>query len=215
MNDRLIAIAFNTMSTRNAGFATIDLNALSDATINTYSVMMFIGSGPGSTAGGIRTTTLFVIVITIVQFIRGKKAATAFKRELPVETVKKSFILALTAMALVIASSILIQVIETGNAGQTIYYYTEQIGIGNDWNSVTVSIQYQDALFVAFSAFGTTGLSTVDISQLQIGSKVILIILMFVGQLGILNALKIFSGREKVSKRSKQAKMIVEDIAIG
>jgi Trk-type K+ transport system membrane component len=63
--DRLVAIGFNTMSTRNAGFATIDLNALSTATINTYSIMMFIGSGPGSTAGGIRTTTLFVVIIAI------------------------------------------------------------------------------------------------------------------------------------------------------
>jgi Trk-type K+ transport system membrane component len=53
------------MSTRNAGFATINLNALSDATINTYSFMMFIGSGPGSTAGGIRTTTLFVVLTAV------------------------------------------------------------------------------------------------------------------------------------------------------
>jgi len=93
MNDRLFAIAFNTMSTRNAGFATMNLNALSDATINTFSIMMYIGSGPGSTAGGIRTTTLFVMVVAISQFIGGRKDATAFKRNIPSSTVKKSFVM--------------------------------------------------------------------------------------------------------------------------
>jgi Trk-type K+ transport system membrane component len=70
-------------------------------------------------------------------------------------------------------------------------------------------------MFVVFSAFGTTGLSTVDIAALTIGSKIILIIVMFIGQLGILSALKVFSGRDNVSKNSKVGKMITEDIPIG
>lgn len=65
MGDRVMAVFFNTMSTRNAGFSTIDLNVLSTGTITTYNIMMFIGSGPGSTAGGIRTTTLFVMLAAL------------------------------------------------------------------------------------------------------------------------------------------------------
>jgi Trk-type K+ transport system membrane component len=118
MTDRLVAIGFNTMSTRNAGFATIDLNALSDSTINTYSILMFIGSGPGSTAGGIRTTTLFLLVVSVFYYIRGRKDVVAFKRRIPKETITKSFVLFFTSIVLVMFSAITIQALESGKLSQ-------------------------------------------------------------------------------------------------
>jgi Trk-type K+ transport system membrane component len=70
-------------------------------------------------------------------------------------------------------------------------------------------------MFVVFSAFGTTGLSTVDVASLTVASKSILILVMFIGQLGILASLKIFSGRDNVSKASKRGTMIEENLPIG
>jgi Trk-type K+ transport system membrane component len=64
-SDKTMAIFFNTMSTRNAGFSTIDITFLSPGTLATFDAMMFIGSGPGSTAGGIRTTTFLVALAGI------------------------------------------------------------------------------------------------------------------------------------------------------
>jgi Trk-type K+ transport system membrane component len=64
-SDKTMAIFFTTMSTRNAGFSTIDITFLSSGTLATYDAMMFIGSGPGSTAGGIRTTTFLVAAAAI------------------------------------------------------------------------------------------------------------------------------------------------------
>jgi len=60
-----MALIFNTMSTRNAGFATVDMDMLSNPTLLFYSILMFIGSAPSSTAGGIRTTTLAIAIMGI------------------------------------------------------------------------------------------------------------------------------------------------------
>ena len=64
-DSKIMAIFFNTFSTRNAGFATINLSELSQPTIVLYSIMMFIGSAPSSTAGGIRTTTIALVILSI------------------------------------------------------------------------------------------------------------------------------------------------------
>ena len=218
MTDRLVAIAFNTMSTRNAGFSTVDLNAFSEATQVTYDVMMFIGSGPGSTAGGIRTTTLFVIVLVVSQYITGKKEATAFNRQFPKETITKAFVLTISALALVFISSLLITVLETGNVAHTEWIYTPDYnGVTpvEDWMMIQTDVEFTDALFVTFSAFGTTGLSTIDIASLTTGSKSILIIVMFIGQLGILAALKVFSRKDSISESKQKPRMLEESIPIG
>ena len=118
MHQRVMAIFFNTMSTRNAGFSTIDISVLQSSTTNTYNVMMFIGSVPGSTAGGIRTTTLFIAMAAIFQFVRGRKETEAFKRAIPAEVVRAAFVLIVVSVGLVFASAIAIQSIESSNATQ-------------------------------------------------------------------------------------------------
>jgi trk system potassium uptake protein TrkH len=119
MTDRLVAIAFNTMSTRNAGFATVDFNAFTGATINIHSFMMFIGSGPGSTAGGIRTTTLFVIFAGVGSAVTGRKEVDAFKRKIPDEAVREAYILTTVAFMLTMFGAVAVQAMEIGNISQT------------------------------------------------------------------------------------------------
>lgn len=98
---------FNTMSTRNAGFATIDMHDLSRATLIQYIVMMFIGSAPSSTAGGIRTTTFAVIVLAIYSLLRGRSSVYAFKKQIDKGTVNRAFVVFAFSVVLVIAGTLI------------------------------------------------------------------------------------------------------------
>lgn len=167
-----VALIFNTFSTRNAGFSTINLSALSEATKVIFILMMFIGSGPGSTAGGIRTTTLFVLVIALIAKIRGKKEVTCFNRRIANENVRDAFRIFIFSALIVFISSFLI-------------YIPENV-IDNE------DVTYIDSLFISASAYGTTGLTTKNLQLIDIFASIILIIVMFIGQFGIYNILNLF-----------------------
>lgn len=191
-SDSVMAIIFNTMSTRNAGFYTIDLNRFHTASQVIQSIMMWIGSSPASTAGGIRTTTFAIIVMSVISAARGKQKLSIFKRRVPDQKVKMAFIVATTAASLVIFTSLVI--------------LFENLFIpGNE------SITFIQSLYDASSAFGTTGLSLFDNAQLGVFSKICLIILMFVGQLGVSTTILAWSDR----KRKPNVRRIEEDIIIG
>lgn len=166
------ALIFNTFSTRNAGFSTINLADLSESTKVIYVFMMFIGSGPGSTAGGIRTTTLFILVIALYAKIKRKKEVSIFNRRISNNNVNDAFKIFIFSVVIVFASSFLI-------------YIPENV-IDNE------NVTYIDSLFVSASAYGTTGLATKNLEYIDIFASIILIIVMFIGQFGIYNTLNIF-----------------------
>lgn len=164
------ALTFNTFATRNAGFSTIDLSALSSSTLAVYSIMMFIGSGPGSTAGGIRTTTLAVLVLAVYSTVRGRKDIVVFNNKIARSDVQKSFIIFLTSLIIIITSFLSIYTVES---------YANS------------SFSFLDSVFLSFSAFGTSGLSTsTALNDLQIYSKIVLLLLMYIGKVGIINTLR-------------------------
>ncbi len=188
----IMNVFFNVMSTRNAGFSTVGVNIFQPSSKLVMSWMMFIGSAPSSTAGGIRTTTLSVIILTIVAIVRNSEVL-AFKRKIPDETVRRSFS--------VFALSLFLLIITTGVALIT-------------YDNVSSSnLTYIDIFFIFSSAFGTTGLSTLSTQQmlsLNIVSKISLIFLMLVGQIGISNVLLMFKTKSK-----KEYKLVEENITIG
>lgn len=102
-----MALFFNTMSTRNAGFSTISMHDLSRATLIQYIVMMFIGSAPSSTAGGIRTTTFAVIVLAVYSLLRGRTSVYAFKKQIDKQTVNRAFIVFVFSVILVIVGTLI------------------------------------------------------------------------------------------------------------
>ncbi len=180
-------IFFNTMSTRNAGFSTIDMGNFETSSKLIMSAMMFIGSAPSSTAGGIRTTTLSVICISVISIMRNDNS-TAFKRKIPAETVKKSFSVFAISIFLIFMSCVIVLA----------QYDT---------------IPMVNILFILSSAFGTTGLSTLSIDEmlsLSIIPKIVMILLMLIGQIGISNSLLMFK-----TKNKKEYKLIEEEITIG
>ncbi len=166
---------FHSVTARTAGFSTIDMNRISLAGRLFLMILMFIGASPISTGGGIKTTTIFVIVVAIVSFIRGKKVH-AFKRSFSNTTVIKAMSLTFIAAVLIFASIIAMERIESGNVSYP-----------------PGSFDASAFMFEAFSAFGTVGLSQGVTPYLADGSKIILTLLMLLGRTGPMTLFSIVS----------------------
>lgn len=175
---------FNSLSTRNAGFATIDMNAFSPATLTMYCGLMFIGSSPNSSGGGIRTTTFAIMVLAILSFARGRQYVNIYGREIETQTVYKSFMIYIVATLIVCLSTLLI--------------------------CMSDSFSLMEIFFEVCSAFGTTGLSMGITSTLTSFAKIVLIATMFIGRIGIITFLLIFRANAHPAKvRYSKADIII------
>lgn len=178
---------FQAVSVRTAGFNTVDLNSLNDSTILLMDVFMFIGCSPVSTGGGIKTTTLFVIVLSIYSFATGKPCI-AFKRKISDKYVLKAFwVVALSA--------------------SFILFMAFMILCFSDFNIKQVT-------FECFSAFATVGLSLGITSELNVICKLILCVGMFFGRLGPLTIASLFNTRWNKDTEGS-IKYVEEKIMIG
>ncbi|MCU7196886.1 TrkH family potassium uptake protein [Turicibacter sanguinis] len=149
---------FHSISARTAGFSTIPIDDFSQAGLLILMVLMFIGASPGSTGGGIKTTTLFTIIKTIKSFATNRPV-TAFYRRIPAESIIKAFSVFLLAISVVFVGTFFILLIQP-------------------------ELSLQSILFEVIAATGTVGLSTGIIPSLNIANKLILCIIMFIGRLG-------------------------------
>lgn len=187
-----MVIFFNTMSTRNAGFFTIELSRFYDTSQVIQSFMMWIGSSPASTAGGIRTTTLAIIIVSIISISSGREHVNIFKRKIASEKIKMAFAVSFVGGFMVLFTALVIL-------------------IENLFHGQNSDITFIQSLYDAASAFGTTGLSVFDNAKLGVVSKICLIICMFVGQLGVSTTILAWSNR----KRKLNINRIEEDVQIG
>lgn len=160
---------FQSVTTRTAGFATFDQSTLSPAGKTISCFLMFVGGSPIGTAGGIKTTTLFIVILCLVRFLQGKKI-TAFKREFTKSSIIKAMTLLFLSIATLLLGFILLSSFESNNP-----------------NATTDSL-----LFETFSAFGTVGLSANLTTTLSFGSKIVICVLMFFGRLGPITLFQIF-----------------------
>ncbi|ENR1390489.1 TrkH family potassium uptake protein [Listeria innocua] len=155
---------FNSMflsaTSRSAGLQTMDSGALSVSTLLLVSFLMFIGASPSSVGGGIRTTTFAITILFIYSVIRGRKHVYIFGRELHQEYVRKSLAVTLVAGFLSISAIVILMQTETASL---------------------ISV-----IFEVFSAFGTSGLSVGLTPDLSTPGKLIIIVLMFIGRVGIM-----------------------------
>ncbi|RXZ80549.1 TrkH family potassium uptake protein [Paenibacillaceae bacterium] len=178
---------FNSVTTRSGGLATMDMNSYSMPTLLLLSVLMFIGASPSSAGGGIRTTTFAVVLLALVNYAIGRSEVRSFHRTIKQEDVSKSFIVFTAAALLVITGTILLT-------------YTEQS-----------SIPLVAIFFEICSAFGTSGLSLGITGDLTSGGKWVLVIVMFIGRIGMLSLLFIF----RQNRRKPRIHYPKEDIIIG
>ncbi|WP_291349584.1 TrkH family potassium uptake protein [Desulfosporosinus sp.] len=168
-HEKVFHSLFFSVTPRNGGLATLDVNIFSTPTLFIISILMFIGASPSSVGGGIRTTTFAVVLLSIFTFSKGKSEVRVFKRRLATEDIMKSFVVFSTSIMLVITAIILLDSIEQYSL----------IGI----------------IFEVCSAFGTTGLSMGFTTELSTPGKYVIIALMFIGRIGILSALLFISGK--------------------
>lgn len=168
------AATFQSLSTRNAGFATYDMTSFTTPTLTMFCVLMFIGSSPNSSGGGIRTTTFATMILAVISFASGKQYVNVYGREIETTTVYKSFMIYIVATFIVALSTLLI--------------------------TVSDSYSLMEIFFEVCSAFGTTGLSLGITGGLTSFAKIVLIVTMFIGRIGIIAFLMIFRANAQAPK---------------
>lgn len=162
---------FQSVSTRSAGLATLDVNELSSATTLVMSGLMFIGASPSSVGGGIRTTTLALIILFIFNFSKGHRSIKVFHREIHETDIYKAFVVMFLAVAICFTAIVILSITETQSLNAII--------------------------FEVCSAFGTVGFSMGITPDLSIIGKSIIMLLMFIGRIGLLSFLFMIGGKEK------------------
>lgn len=174
-HQQLFFSLFNSVTARSAGLATMNIGDYSMATLLLLSGLMTIGASPSSVGGGIRTTTLAVMFLTIRSFALGKKDVKVFGRELHQDDIQKAFIVLSVFILILFSSIVLISAIEHSS-----------------------EFALMAIIFEVSSAFGTCGLSMGITSELSTGSQFILVLLMFIGRIGLVALL--FSMKRKDTK---------------
>ena len=154
---------FQSVTTRTAGFSTVDMNLFSYSTLIVIMIFMFIGASPNSTGGGIKTTTFYIMFRSIISFLSGKPTIVN-KRRIGSDVRTKAFTLAALALVSTVTVFIILTRIEANNPNY--------------------DMPFLNMLFETFSAFGTVGLSMGITPHLMPASKVVLSMLMFLGRLG-------------------------------
>ncbi|RMH55487.1 MAG: potassium transporter [Candidatus Hydrogenedentota bacterium] len=192
--ERILAAFFQSVTSRTAGFSTIPIDLFSNATLFLLMMLMFIGGSPGSTAGGVKTTSFAVFIALVVSRFRNRKRPEILSRTVSYGTMERLLTL-LAGASLVLAVSIFsLTITEAANPA-----------------IVAHPRSFLALCFEAFSAFGTVGLSTGITPHLTTAGKIILCVLMFLGRTGPLTlAVLISSGR-----REYQYEYPEEDIIIG
>lgn len=185
VSGKLLSSAFMSVTTRTAGFNTLDTSALSESGSLLSMVLMFIGGSPGSTAGGIKTSTLAVVFFAMISMSKGHNGVTLFKRSLGSDIVKQAAVIIVIYLTGILVATMVICHIEP-------YPIT-------------------DILFETISAAATVGLSRGLTPSLSTASHIILAFLMFGGRIGGLSLMLVF-GEQKPQPPLKRP---TEPIIIG
>lgn len=182
---KILAAFFLSVTSRTAGFNTIDIGRLHAPALLITMLLMFIGASPGGTGGGVKTSTFTLVISTIWATLKGYRDTILFRRRVPSETVRRAFAVVFLSLSL-IATAIFALV------------HTESCGI-------------MEAAFETFSAFGTVGLSMGITPTLSYWGKIIIIFVMFIGRIGPLTLmLTLF-----MSQKERRVELPKEGISIG
>jgi len=166
---------FQSVSARTAGFNTLHIEFLSTPTSLIIIILMWIGASPGGTGGGIKTTTFSLAVLSFINILKGKSRTDLFRKTVTEESIQKSHLVIFGSMSVIIIGLLLISWIEPDK-------------------------NFLDLAFEVVSAFGTVGLSRNITFHLGDGGKFIIIIMMFIGRIGILTFIVSFFAVQKYPK---------------
>lgn len=187
-SDKLYVSLFQSINSRTSGITAVPIKELTPAGKIITIFLMFIGGAPGSTAGGIKTVTFGLIVMTAISVVLNKKRVNIFKREISEELIKKAVTLLLLALTLVFIATVVLTITEK-------------------------NIDTLDLAFEAVSAFSTCGLSASLTPLLSSAGKITIMVLMYVGRVTTITmTMAIFKGR---IKEHDVGRFPQEDIMIG
>ena len=162
---------FYSTTTRNAGLQMHDLSSFQTPTLLLFSMLMFIGCSPSSVGGGVRTTTIAILGLYMLSFIKGEENVTIFSRRIDDRDIKKAVVVFNLSLAMCFLAVLILSI-------------TEQ----QDMIAIIVEVA---------SAFGTTGLSLGITSELTFIGKIVIAALMFIGRIGMLYTLMVFVPKER------------------
>lgn len=151
---------FQSVTTRTAGANTLDLTQLRQATLFLTIILMFIGGSPGSTAGGVKTTTILLIVGAVISMVKGKEDVVLFYFRINKDRIYKALTITVFSLSLVIVATMVL--------------------------TMTEATDFMSVLFEATSAFGTVGLSLGLTPNLSTTGKLVICLLMFAGRVGMI-----------------------------
>ena len=185
-SEKLVSSLFHAVTPRTAGFNTLDINSLTPASRMFTMILMFIGAGSGSTAGGIKVTTFVVIILSIISYSKNYIDLEIFGRRLESTITRRAFCtVSFYTMSMILGAFLLL-------------CFTPGLGFGR-------------GMFEVVSAIGTVGLSTGITPTLPVASKFVLIVLMYIGRVGSLTVAMAIARKKIVPN----IKFPVEKITIG
>ncbi len=183
--EKLLGALFSSVTPRTAGFNTVDTAALSNAGKIITIVMMFIGGSPGSTAGGVKTTSIVVLLFYAGAMVLNREDINLFGRRLTEDVVKKANAVVIINFSLAIIAAVIIMILQP-------------------------LLNFEDVIFEVLSAIGTVGMTTGVTRSMCAVSRIVLIVLMYCGRLGSLSFALIFAQKKtSASVRQPQEKIIV------
>lgn len=175
LKTQLLAAWFQSVTPRTAGFNTIDIGKLTTAGLFVTIALMFIGASPGGTGGGIKTTTLRVLVSCTKSILQGKEDVLMYERKIPISLILKAVGVLVGSGLTVIAATICISLTDA-------------------------DVNFLQILFEVVSAFATVGLSTGITASISAAAKLMLIVTMYVGRVGVLLLMSALLGDPTPSK---------------
>jgi Trk-type K+ transport system membrane component len=169
---------FQSVSARTAGFNTIDMTRVTPVAALVFVVLMFIGGSPGGTAGGIKTSTFALLVLSVRTIVRGRDEIEVFGRSVAKENLYRALAVSMTSFGIVF--------------------------VGFTWLLASQSVDFVKLLFESVSAFGTVGLSMGATAELTVLGKVLIIVLMYVGRVGPLSLALASEEAERLVYRTRR-----------
>lgn len=183
---------FLSVTPRTAGFASLDYGSMSYAGILLTIVLMFIGGTSGSTAGGVKTTTIGVLIVQLMSLLKGREEAEGFGRTIPLKTVLKGFMFVFFSSLICFVSSLILAMTEA---------IPHQSGI-------------EYILFEVVSAFATVGLTMGLTPNLTVFGKLLIMSLMFIGRVGLYTVIFALI-RKEMNSQSHKFNYPKENVLVG
>jgi len=187
MKEKLLSSLFQSVTLRTAGYSTIDLTLLKESTLFLMIILMLIGASPASTGGGLKTTTVATLFLTVKSFILGKEDIEVYQRRISSTTVRKSLGIFFIGVFVALFGTLMLTIVSPG-------------------------FSLLESAFEVVSAFATVGLSLGGSPTLTAFGKIIIMILMFSGRVGSLTIFIALLSRSKKIKskvRYAEGKIIV------